>query len=324
VLGILSVSFSAFADEGAPASPAASSASSASSAPGNSTVPATSTIPVAGKPLATGLPHRHEGTQLKWDPGFNRMDLPEMIVSATAAGITLATAIAPPLKTGWQGGNSFDDAIRNTLRASSFQARLDARDASDVGLAFITTFPILVDSLLVAYWYRGSNDVALQMGLIDIEALTIAGAVQGTANFFAGRERPYGQGCGTQIPNDTVDCQSTSRYRSFFSGHSTLSFTSASLICAHHLALHLFESEADAVACASGYLAAATIATLRVVGDVHYASDVLTGAAVGTAIGLGLPLLHHYKRESPDPGAHAGLQMHVVPSLAGATLVGTF
>ncbi len=287
-------------------------------------IPSGTTLPVAGKPVALGLPRRHEGTELAWDPAFNRMDLPEMIITGSAAGVALATAIVPPLKTGWSGGILFDDSVRNALRPASFQARLDARDASDVGLGLITTFPIVVDALIVAYWYRGSNDVALQMGLIDVEALTIAGALQGTANFFAGRERPYGPGCGTAIPSDIVDCQSSSRYRSFFSGHSTLSFTSASLICSHHLALHLFESPADPVTCASGYLAAATIATLRIVGDEHYATDVLTGALVGTAVGLGIPLLHHYRRQPVLHTASGGVDVQLVPSPSGAVVMGTF
>jgi len=288
------------------------------------TTPASGILPVSGKPFATGLPRRHQGKQLHWDPEFNRMDLPEMIITGAAASVALATNIAKPLNTGWAGGIGFDNDVRNALRATTFQARLDARDTSDVGLGFITTFPILVDSLVVAYWYRGSTDVAQQMALIDLEAMTIAGAIQGTANFFAGRERPYGQGCGTEIPNDTQDCQSTSRYRSFFSGHSTLSFTSASLICAHHQALKLFDSAADPVTCVTGYVAAATIATLRVVGDVHYASDVLIGAVVGTSVGLGLPLLHHYKREKPAFASLSGLQMQIVPSMNGAAVVGTF
>jgi hypothetical protein len=253
------------------------------------------------------------------------MDLPEMVVTGTAAGVAVGTAVAAPLHTGWQGGIGFDNAVRNALRASSFQARLDARDASDVGLGFITTFPILVDSLIVAYWYRGSKEVAVQMGLIDIEALTIAGAIQGTANFLSGRERPYGQDCGTQIPNDTQDCQSQSRYRSFFSGHSTLSFTSASLVCAHHMALHLFESGADPATCVTAYLAATTIGTLRIIGDAHYASDVLIGAAVGTAIGLGLPLLHHYKRApSEEPTSQTGVAWRIVPLPTGVAVGGVF
>jgi membrane-associated phospholipid phosphatase len=152
--------------------------------------------------------------------------------------------------------------------------------------------------------------------------MAIAAAFQGAANFLGGRERPYGVDCGTAISGNTIDCQSPSRYRSFFSGHSALSFTSAGLICAHHLALDLFENAADPAMCATAFVAAGAIATLRMVGDMHYLSDVLTGAVVGTAVGLGIPLLHHYRRA--EPSSASGLRLQIVPSWGGAQLVGTF
>jgi membrane-associated phospholipid phosphatase len=282
-----------------------------------------STLPVGGAPVVPALPRRHEGRRLVWDPAFHRVETPELVLTSIAVGVALAGAIAPPLHTGWQGGILVDDDVRHALRLPTYQARLDARDASDVGLAFVTTFPILVDSPIVAYWYRGSDDVALQMTLIDAEAMAISAALQGTANFFAGRERPYGVDCGGQVPGQSVDCVSTSRYRSFFSGHSALSFTSAALICAHHMSLDLFDSAADPVTCVSGFLAAGAVATLRIVGDMHYLSDVLTGALVGTAVGLGFPLLHHYKR-SLAPAASSGLDVRIVPTGTGAAFVGTF
>jgi membrane-associated phospholipid phosphatase len=288
-------------------------------------VPAPGTLPVEGQPVGTGLPRRHEGKKLEWDPSFNRMDEPEIILTAAAAAVALAGAIAPPLKTGWTGGILFDDSARNTLRLSSYQARLDIRDASDVGLAVMTTFPILVDSALLAYWYRGSDDVALQMTLIDAEAISISAAVQGAANFFTGRARPYVQDCGGAVSSNSTDCNNNpSEYRSFFSGHSAISFTSAGLICAHHLRLHLFESAADTVTCAAAFVAAAGVATMRVMGDMHYASDVITGAIVGTSVGLGVPLLHHYAGHEVGPDGTSGVTLHIVPMAFGAALGGTF
>ena len=38
---------------------------------------------------------------------------------------------------------------------------------------------------------------------------------------------------------------------------------------------------------------AASVAYLRIAADMHYFSDVLTGAIVGSAIGIGIPLLFH-------------------------------
>jgi membrane-associated phospholipid phosphatase len=251
------------------------------------------------------------------------MDMPEMIVTAAAGAIALVTNVVSPLKTRWKGGIALDDNVRS-LRASSLDAQLEVRTGTDVGLALMTTYPLLVDSVLVAYWYRGSDDVALQMALIDVEAFAIVGAIEGTSNFLSGRERPYGANCGNGIPNNTNDCQSSARYRSFFSGHTAVSFTAASLICAHHEALQLFESAADHVACATGLVAAATIGTLRIVGDAHYFSDVLVGAVVGTSIGLGVPLLHHYKRAEPGQEQRSDFRVTLVPGLGGATLLGTF
>ncbi len=310
------VAGAARADEG-PRTPDAAPAS-------RDATPPPATFPVSGTPIATGLPRRHEGKMLAWDPAFNRMDAPEVVLSSIAVGVALAGAIAPPLNTGWKGPIGFDESVRNALRLRSYQARLDARDVSDVGLALMTSYPILVDSLIVAYWYRGSEDVAVQMALIDAEAMAVSAAIQGAANFFGGRERPYGSDCGGAVPAQSIDCTSPSRYRSFFSGHSALSFTSAALVCAHHMSLDLFESAADPVACVSALVAAGAVATLRVVGDMHYASDVITGALVGAAVGLGFPLLHHYKRSVPGEPASAGVDVRFVPTPFGGQLVGSF
>jgi membrane-associated phospholipid phosphatase len=269
------------------------------------------------------IPQRCTGKQLCWAPTFNRMDVPEMIVTGVAASIAIATNVAPPLNTGWTGGILFDDAVRSALRLSSYDAQLEVRTGSDLALAVLTSYPILVDSLIVAYWYRGSADVALQMALIDAEALAIAGAVQGASNFFAGRQRPYGSACATGIPANTTDCSTDTLHRSFFSGHTVLGFTGAALICAHHEALRLFDNAgADHLACISAMTAASAIGVMRIMGDAHYFSDVFVGALVGTAIGLGVPLLHHYKRQSSSktPAITATL----VPTVGGAQIVGTW
>jgi membrane-associated phospholipid phosphatase len=250
------------------------------------------------------------------------MDTPELVLTGVAAGVALTANILQPLKTHWSGGIVFDDAVRS-IRAPTLDAQHEVRSGTDVGLALITTYPILVDSIIVAYWYRGSDDVALQMGLIDAEAFAISGAVAGAANFFSGRARPYASECGNGLPSNTTDCDPQTLYRSFFSGHTVVSFTAAGLICAHHEALALFESAADHLTCAAGFVAAATIGTLRMVGDAHYFSDVFVGAAVGTAIGLGVPLLHHYRRAPPDSSS-GGLSLKLVPGPTGAQLVGTF
>jgi membrane-associated phospholipid phosphatase len=258
---------------------------------------------------------------LRWDwPRFSTADY---IVTGTAAGATLAMAIIPPQSRHTRGGVLFDEGARNALRIRDMTARYVARDASDVGLSLVVTWPVFVDSLITAWWYRGSREVAEQMALIDLEALAITAAVQGTTNVLASRERPYGRTCDGELAGDKVDCDGSIRYRSFFSGHSAQSFTAAALICVHHFEHALLGPPYDALSCATGYAVAATTATLRVVSDMHYASDAITGALMGTVIGYGVPLLH-YRNRSVGSATLGGIRLQLVPSSGGLGVTGVF
>lgn len=245
-------------------------------------------------------------------------------ITAVGAAMTLSAAILPPRsKHSLSGGILFDEDARDALRAQGLRRRYMFRDASDVGLSLAVTWPFFADALATAWWYRGSREVAQQMALIDLETLAISGALQGATNLMVSRERPYGRNCGTiSLPGDAVDCEGTVHYRSFFSGHSAFSFTSAALICVHHFENDLLGPPWDALSCLGGYAVAGTTATFRVVSDVHYASDVLTGALVGTLVGYGVPLLH-YRR--PDAGpAPSGLRLNLVPAAGGLGILGIF
>jgi membrane-associated phospholipid phosphatase len=168
------------------------------------------------------------------------------------------------------------------------------------------------------------------MALIDLQALAISGAIQGATNVIVSRERPFGRDCGQgELPDDAIDCHDSFHYRSFFSGHSAFSFTSAALICVHHFENELLGAPWDGVSCAAGYAVAATTATFRVVADVHYASDVLLGATVGTLVGYGVPLLHYRKlggdSRTRDSGSQPSkLRLSLVPAPGGVGVVGIF
>ncbi|RYE83573.1 MAG: phosphatase PAP2 family protein [Myxococcales bacterium] len=274
------------------------------------------------------LPRTGAGKPLQWRPEWSRFDHWDAVLSAVAGASTLTTAIVKPIAPFRQGGVLFDEGARSALRAPSYNSRGTARDVSDVLLALSLTTPFLVDSLTVAYWYRGSSDVAAEMALIDAETFLVTGAVQGLFTTFTARERPYGRTCGGDTPSDTIDCDSNDRYRSFFSGHSAFAFASASLTCSHHLTLDLFDSRpADIGACVTMYTAAAATATLRVVGDKHYASDVIVGSAVGAAMGFAVPYFLHYrkpKQTSLTVEPASTFRWHVLPSTSGGSIVGVF
>jgi membrane-associated phospholipid phosphatase len=216
----------------------------------------------------------------------------------------------------------FDESVRDALRFDSLNARYAARDLSDVFLSMEVTWPFAVDALIVAAGVRRSPDVAWEMAVIDAEAIALTTAVHQITTLLVSRPRPYLQSCGDELSPDLNDCVRNSGYRSFFSGHSATAFVGASLICAHRARHELFGRTADIVTCATAYAAAAATATLRVVGDVHNASDVITGALVGTAIGLAVPALHYRSWDTSKRGAKVGpdFEISVYPTNNGVGL----
>ena len=188
--------------------------------------------------------------------------------------------------------------------------------------------PVLfVDSLIVSYWYRRSPEVAAQIGLISLEAMAVGAMFQAPTAALASRERPYGRECGRSIPANLDDCESRDRYRSYFSGHTTLAFASATVTCSHHARHDLFGDDlADALACATALTSAATVGAMRVVGNKHYLTDVATGAAVGTLSGLAVPWLLHYGplAQVETPLTSSPIQVTLMPLPGGLAAGGTF
>jgi membrane-associated phospholipid phosphatase len=247
-------------------------------------------------------------------------------LTGLSVGIAIAGASVTPLPHHLQGGVLFDDAVRNALeiRPTNIGARYVARDTSDVLLSLAATSPFFFDAMFTAWYQRRSPEIAEQMALIDAEAFAIAAAAQEVTTALTSRERPYVGDCGGALPSTTIDCTNPGRYRSFFSGHATLSFTAAGLTCEHHLTLGLLGGAEDALVCAGALVLAATTATLRVASDQHYASDVIAGALVGTAIGLGVPALHYSGGRPREPARTGWLEVHLVPTGLGATVIGVF
>lgn len=285
----------------------------------------TGDVPLGGAKLRAkaGLP------PLKWDDRkWARFGAIDLVVSGVFGTVGVVAAIIPPIKGNRRSGPILADrAVRDAIHIDEPSARFSARDASDSILSLLLTYPVFIDSIATAWWLRGNADVARQIALIDLEAMAITVGLQGATNVMVARERPYGAECGTSVvPGEVNDCTRSRRYRSFFSGHAAQAFTAAGLICYHHMKLRLLGSgPADALTCASGMVAAGAVATLRVVGDMHYASDVTIGAGVGTLVGLGIPFLHYHGLPTVSFTAKTGTTTaSLVPSGMGLAIVGSF
>jgi len=214
----------------------------------------------------------------------------------------------------WVGGILFDDAVRDAVRVRSRDGTATVRRLSDVTAVSVLVLNLGIDSLAVPL-LRGSSDVAGQLLLLDAEALAVNSLLTTSAFDLTARARPSYEQCQKDPSSDEL-C-GVGATASFWSGHTAQAFTAAGLSCAHHAYAKIYGSAAaDILGCAGAITLGAATGTFRVLGDRHYASDVLVAAAVGFGVGYGMPTLLHYTAgDTPRP-----VGLAVVPSRSGVTM----
>jgi membrane-associated phospholipid phosphatase len=265
----------------------------------------------AGQVAADPEPPAENG--LRWDPSWPEFRPVEYVVT----GVTGVTAIAmymylpPQREPHWIGGILFDDAVRDALRVRSIPGLRVVRAVSDAVGVSAVVLAVGVDSFAVPL-LRGSPRVAWQLPLMDFESFALSSIVTFSLYDSVGRARPSYLDCQRNFSFDP-SCN-LSPTASFPSGHTDQVFTAAGLSCVHHAYLPLYgNATLDALACARDLALATADGVFRVMGDRHYATDVIAGGAIGFAFGYGLPVLLHY-----GAGSHHGLaSMSLAPMTAG-------
>jgi membrane-associated phospholipid phosphatase len=198
----------------------------------------------------------------------------------------------------------FDRSVRNSVVWN------DTALAGTLGdLEAFVLAPVVGLGLTALAW-SGTNGDRVGRWIDDaapiLQSAVFSGLVNQVVKFAVGRRRPFVQFGDPTRPPDLDD------NTSFYSGHTTLAFaiaTSAGTV-AHRRGYRL-----EPLIWAAGYTLATTTGYLRIAADRHYFTDVATGAVVGTAIGLAVPLLLH---------RHIGGQIDLVPTGRGIALVGGF
>jgi len=233
-------------------------------------------------------------SSLTWDPSWPTFRPAEYVLTGVAGAAALGTFlfVKPPTVPHWTGGILFDDAGRDAFRLRSPSARDFSRHLSDYTAAGAVVLTIGVDSILIPL-LRKSDRVALQLVLMDLEAFAYSTLTTTVLFTGAARARPSYADCQRDPSFDPLcDSGATS---SFPSGHANAAFTAAGLTCANHARLPIYGGgAADTFACIGSLTLATTTASLRVLGDRHYVTDVLTSAGIGFGFGYGVPTLLHY------------------------------
>jgi membrane-associated phospholipid phosphatase len=224
-------------------------------------------------------------------PTFSAWEGAATVAAGATTGVLLI--IGPPKDANWEGGVLFDNRVRDGIRLDSAKDRQTARTAGDYTYYAAPLLPLIIDPLVAAWAVHGDRKAALNLEMIGIEAFAYSGMVSFVSTRFSRRERPDSTQCRRDDPdgNCPVDTES------FWSGHTSISATSAGLVCANHARMPLWgHPVADAGACVLATSSAVATGVTRLAADRHYSTDVLAGFGLGFGIGYAVPTLLHYTR----------------------------
>jgi membrane-associated phospholipid phosphatase len=293
--------------------------------PASAEAPAPGYMPVPLDPETEPLPPPPQeppaatGPRLVWNPKWPRFRaIGYALTGASIAGALAVTfLIKYPSDPRWIGGVLFDNAIRNAFRARSPGLRDGIRVASDITLFTTVVQTALVDGFLLPA-ADASWDIAWQLSLMNAQALSLNILIATLLFKAAARARPSYRDCQADPHFDPL-CD-TGSFASFPSSHTSTAFTAAGLTCIHHANLPLYGGQPwDSVACAGAITLATATGLFRIIGDRHYTSDVLVGAAIGFSLGYVYPWLFHYRfgDEAADSSS-SELRWGLLPGTQGA------
>jgi membrane-associated phospholipid phosphatase len=176
----------------------------------------------------------------------------------------------------------------------------------------------VVDAIVVPLVFdRGNFDVAWQLTMINWQVIGLAFLGTRLAHLTASRARPSQYGCSDQ-PGSRFPCQHAGP--SFLSGHTSMSAAGAASSCYHHQVLGLYGGGwADTALCVALASTTVAIGAMRVAADKHWLTDVVSGLALGTGVGIGVPYFLHYGngRIRPLGGSLLPSNVALFPSFDG-------
>jgi membrane-associated phospholipid phosphatase len=132
--------------------------------------------------------------------------------------------------------------------------------------------------------WRGVGEDALLLA----QAMALSGMTQSLVSLAVRRPRPFMYQQGVELEQR----RSADASHSFFSGHTTAVFSAASAFATIY-SIRRPKSPLRPLVWILALGAASAVPVLRVAAGEHFWSDVLVGAAVGSAFGILIPAAHH-------------------------------
>ncbi len=151
--------------------------------------------------------------------------------------------------------------------------------AGDICMAVTVFTPLLL--------YQTDSSDWLKLGIIYGETMLMVNGIKEIGKLCTTRPRPY-----SYYPGGPSKAYSNGDWcKSWPSGHTSFAFASATFT-SYVFAKYYPDSNWKYAVIAGTYTLATTTAILRIESGNHFLTDVLTGAAIGTACGFLVPWLH--------------------------------
>ena len=179
--------------------------------------------------------------------------------------------------------------------AFSYSDKLDK--ASDILTYSALLSPLVLLSLPDTEWFT--------IGVMYMESLIWTWGLKECGKNLVQRKRPYMYYDG--YPEEEIE--SGDFEDSFPSGHTALAFTGAGF-CTFVFSRYYSDSPWKVPVISASYALASGVAVLRIASGCHFATDVITGAVIGTASGFLIPWLHTINYEQPNKP----YKVYVIPS----------
>lgn len=196
------------------------------------------------------------------------------------------------------------NSVNRFDRGATYNWSPSASNFSDVPYHIM---PLLPMTLGIPLAVNKKWDNAFTLGLMYTEVLFFTKGITGLTKTLTARTRPYMY--NTQFtPEERFALQQgeTTPRTSFISGHTSVTFAYAVLLAKTYSDIY-GNTTWSKIIWATAVSAATATAWARVEAGVHYPTDVLAGAIVGSALGYFIPELHKTKNKK--------LSLIVTPSL---------
>ncbi len=270
---------------------------------------------VAVSPASVGPSPSVPRTASYVDPDF-RYDLRvELPIVGIGIGAWIATEVAKP-QIGPQGCRVCERApdgtdTLNGLDAGVRRLLVSGNTGVPDQISNVTGFGLIPLSMIGLGVLSNHQQGSLRQGLVDLllvaEATVLAVDLNQLVKFAVGRERPFVH----VLPEAEKPLvkNAADNNLSFFSGHTTLSFA---WVTATGTVASLRRYKLAPLIWAVGIPLATLTGVMRISADRHYFTDVMTGAAIGSAMGFLGPWLHRKQKNT----------MAIVPLLSSSRTMG--